>query len=200
MTPDAESTELLRVKRVVRASGLLALAIVAGAVYFFGYRPLAKADDDAQARAQAIASFLQLRESILADHASASKQLRDCESRRDDLLARIPDAPKAASFLAQISELSNDAGVRIRQFTPGVSRHVGNYVSLEVNVSAEASYDALCRFLDGLTRLPRLSEVTGLSLSDVDSTAEVYPLTLRLRIYYAPLSDMGESDEEAIGA
>lgn len=177
--------------------GALVLSAIVGTSYWLAYRPLSESAGAARQRSAEIAAFIGKRPEIVRRHADVHQQLRDHHSRMEELLNRIPSNPDEASFLAQLSELSNDAGVRIREFDPGVANDSGKYANMEIDIVAEASYEALCRFLDGLTKLPRLSEVTALSLNDVDSTAPAYPIRLTLRVYYAPLSESEENLEAA---
>lgn len=193
----SNTNDFARLNRTLHAMGVLGLGVMIGASFGLAYRPLSIATSNAQQRSIAIEGFLEQRLQILERYAEVHRQLTDHKARLSELLSRIPSDADEADFLAQLSELSNDTGVRIRQFDPGDSNDAGKYTSMEIDVVAEASYSALCRFLDGLAKLPRLSEVTALALSDVDATADVYPVTLTLRIYYAPLVDGDENREEA---
>jgi Tfp pilus assembly protein PilO len=192
---DSGSNEFLQLTRTLNGIGVAAIGAIVGGAYYFVYLPMTEADRSSGARTAAVEEFLLQESEIRTSHAAAQSRLRDHVTRLGELLKRIPKSPEEASFLAQLSELSNDVGVRIRQFDPGDTKVVGNYASLEIDVVAEASYASLCQLLEGLAQLPRLSEVTALSIEDADPTADVYPITLTLRIYFARLGDEDDPAE-----
>ena len=166
--------------------GVCTVAIVA-VMYITIYRSL---DAEKRETADSIAvkqQFLSTAESITASHEELQQQLSDEEARLISLLERIPPTPQESEFLAQLAKLAHRSGLSIQKFSRGTATDERTHSGMEVRLSAQASHEAICRFLAGLADLRRLCHVRQLSVMAPTESGSDYPIESTLRIFFAPL-------------
>lgn len=173
---------------LVQLLGAAVLAVIGSLFYGWGYQSLARERAAVVAQTEALENFVALRSKIDLQNREAEEKVALRRGRLDDLLARIPELPQETEFLAQLSKLSRLSDFSIRQFTPGPLVQQENHAHVDINVLADASYESLCTFFDGLMRLPRLCQVTDFEVRAVKDETLSYPVQMTLRIYCAPLS------------
>lgn len=164
--------------------GGLAAVTIALLAEFLAYRPL-----DAQVaahvrRTEELQVLLREEQQCRREHARLGKDLSVAGEQAEILKKRIPDEPREADFLAQVSELADESGLRIQDYRPGVvtPRHL--YSTMRVDLICEGDYESICKFLDGLSALPRHSTMVRL---EIDSTIDKkhYSARISLELYVA---------------
>lgn len=141
------------------------------------------------------------------DEIRSARELAECElfamsQRLDELTALIPHTPDESRFLAELAELAGHTGLVIRNFRPGPPEEAGSpdhpaaaarangaaesspLQRIRVNLSGAGSYEGICRFLDGLQALPRLTHVSRLDVIP-EAGSQLYPVELELSIFFA---------------
>lgn len=178
------ANKLRRLKWLLHAAGLfLTLGTVAGSGLGV-FQLLSREWSDIRRRSSAAESYLATANSIREHHAEAVKQLRQEELRLELLLARIPTTPQESEFLAELTRLARDARLKISDFKPAETQSADSHAAVEIALKTEASYESLCRFLDGLSSLPRLCHVKRLSLRAPDASQSTYPVDMTLQIFF----------------
>lgn len=127
------------------------------------------------------------------EHQRLSQSLSAADEKIDGLLNRIPNLPREADFLGQITTLAREVGLEIVDYRPGGTTERGEYQEMIVTLSSEGSYSGLCSFLQRIHHLPRLSRVNELKISPRQD-GQTYSLNMTLAIYFAPknkLAGMG---------
>jgi Tfp pilus assembly protein PilO len=162
-------------------------AICALAIFFLAWLCFF-APIDASARASR-EETTQLREviansrQIRNDHAYVSEQLAANRREASQLAANIPDEPREAEFLAQLTQLADDVGIEIQDYRPGQTRRYESHCVLTVDLVCVGRYPGICRFLEELPDLARRCAVEDLEISAAP-VAEQYETRITLRLYY----------------
>ena len=169
----------------LHAGGLLLTAAIF-AIALIAYQSFDRDRDRLDRQISAMSRFLNTGDEIHFDHRDLNQRLSVMEGRLTDLMTRIPAARNESDFLAQLTELAHQYKLKIQNYRPGVVFEKEKYSEMEIKLSAEGSYQSCCRFLAGLESLPRLCRITHLNISAPDD-AEIYPIEMTLRIYFAPL-------------
>jgi Tfp pilus assembly protein PilO len=178
------ANKLSRLGLLLHAGGLLVtLGSVAGAG-FGAYRLLSREWSEINRRSTDAQTYLSTAPTIRDHHADAVKRLRQEEVRLESLLARIPTTPQESEFLAELTRLARDARLKISDFKPAEMKGSDSHAAVEIALRTEASYEGLCRFLDGLSSLPRLCHVKRLSLKAPDASQSTYPVDMTLQIFF----------------
>lgn len=134
------------------------------------------------------AGFLNTKPKIEAENSKLQHDVAENSARFSELLARIPSEVRESDFLAQVSELARRCELQIRDYRPGSVANRTRHHELDIAVSAEGTYAAFCRFLDGVHTLPRLSRVTSLQIvAPPAPDSNIYPVDMTLRIYFSQL-------------
>jgi Tfp pilus assembly protein PilO len=122
-------------------------------------------------------------DSIKRQHALLSDTLNDLKQRAEGIRARIPDHPNEGEFLKQTTQAAKDSGITISEYRRGEIDYDGDHSRLKVHVSLTGNYASICRFIDRLESLPRLSRIDNLTLSN-ESHSEVYPVEIILTLFF----------------
>ncbi len=139
-------------------------------------------------RHAATSTFMTTAPEIEQEHRLLQAEVADRSIRFEELLGRIPPEVRESEFLAQIDELAKKCELTIRDYRPGSIASQTRHSELEIQLSAEGNYAALCQFLAGIHALPRMSRVTALQVAAAsEPAAETYPIEMTLRIYFAQL-------------
>jgi Tfp pilus assembly protein PilO len=184
MDSSMSTSRLKRLGLLLHGGGLLlTLSIVIG-VGFGSYALLSREWSDIHRRTAEARAYLATAPAIRNQHADAIKRLRNEEVRLESLLARIPTTPQESEFLAELTRLARDARLKISDFKPAEVQGADSHAAVEIALKTEASYEGLCRFLDGLSGLPRLCHVKRLSLKAPSASQTTYPVDMTLQIFF----------------
>ena len=99
---------------------------------------------------------------------------------------RLPSDPLEAEFLAQVARLAEEVGLNVRDYRPGQVTPRGDYAEVDIELSGEGSYESICRFLYGLSQIPRLSSLAGLEIQ-AGSEEPLYPIRMNFSAYFVPM-------------
>jgi Tfp pilus assembly protein PilO len=122
---------------------------------------------------------------IRSEREAAERQLQSLTQTLADLTSRIPSSPKEAEFLAQISKLAERTGVRLKSFRPGQAALAGAVNTCDVQVSLVGPFANICKWLDGLTDVPRLLSVPRLSLAGPQSAGDACIADVTISLCFA---------------
>ena len=200
MTDNSVPKSLVALGWWLHGAGLLLMAVIAAGTFLgldrFVNRHLARIDRQHRAAAK----FLETEPQAELANRELKQELADMEDRFSSVTARIPAEAGESDFLAQLSELAQQSRLAIRDYRPGISAHKEEHSEMEVDLSAEGNYTAICRFLAGLGTLSRLSRITELEISEpATDEPETYPIEMTLRIYFAPLQVASQNGESKDG-
>jgi Tfp pilus assembly protein PilO len=174
----------------------LGIALVAGLVV---YKPLHAEEARVRNLTTWTEKFMGSKDEVLHGSDELEKRRLESEILFAESMTRIPETAQKTEFLAQLSGLAADTGLKIHEFRPGDEIDRKTHRELSIHVTAEASYASLCRFLAGLEKVERLTQLTALQVNGGYGTAETYPVSMTVNIFFAPLpvnsEPTGEDDE-----
>lgn len=163
--------------------------IVIGSLFYYGiYIPLENGRDQLDANKASLKEFLATKDQITNNNTEAKELLNDRQKYLDELLQRIPSKASEDTFLAQLSKIARESGVAVKNFSPGKPAMMQKHARVDIDISAHASYEGICQFLDGIANLPRLCQITSFEVDSSLSPTNQYQFRAKLRIFYAPIS------------
>ena len=174
--------------------GLVMVGAVANMTLSSFFVPIDSNSAHIRGQQVALQRILDREHEICGDHERLTKTLQQTQQQFDMLMQRIPATPEEAEFLAAVAELADEVDFDIREYRSGLITASTEHQKLEVVLSAAATYESLCHFLNGLDHLPRHSSVSGLQILNQHAD-EYYNVEVTLRIYFAP-SVAVENDSE----
>ena len=128
-------------------------------------------------------------QSLTATNGRLVTELGEAQQVTDAVLARIPEGPREADFLAQLSRLAQTSGLEIVDYRPRVLRTDQRFAWMEIQLLAEGSYPGICKMLAGLHETPRLNNVSDLQIVANKSDGR-HAVTMTVRIYFEPPRDI----------
>lgn len=165
------------------AAGVAALAIL-GAGWFVANSLSSRASDLEQSTAQAVAIAdrdAQIRE----QHADLTTRVKAAQLAVAEAQSRLGDSPQESRFIAQLTDLSEEAGLNVSNVQPGATTVHGSVGILELKMSCDGTYEGLCSFLTALDKLPRICHVSGMNTSSIDSQTGELRIDLQLQLLFA---------------
>jgi Tfp pilus assembly protein PilO len=126
--------------------------------------------------------FLSQAEEIREEHKRLSVKLEQLETNAVAMRYRIPEYPREAEFLKQVTQAADEEGLKIHKYERGSLERKPTHSQFHVKLSCEGDYRAIVGFLDRLAKLPRVATVESMNLTA--GTAETYPFELSLLLYY----------------
>lgn len=164
--------------------GALAAVAIVVTVQFLVFRPLDARLAACTRRTQQLERLLSMEEKSREEHARLGGELTAACEQATLVKDRIPDEPREAEFMAQVSELAGESGVTIHDYRPGTVIPKGAYSTMRVDLVCEGNHEGICGIVDGLRELPRHSTVDRLEI-DSQEEKEEYALGMRLGLYVA---------------
>ncbi|NQT17616.1 MAG: type 4a pilus biogenesis protein PilO [Planctomycetes bacterium] len=164
--------------------GALAAVAIVVTVQFLVFRPLDARLAAFTRRTQQLERLLSMEEKSREEHARLRKELTAAREQATLVKDRIPDEPREAEFMAQVSELAGESDVTIQDYRPGTVIPKGAYSTMRVDLVCEGNHEGICGIVDGLRELPRHSTVDRLEI-DSQEAKEKYALGMRLGLYVA---------------
>lgn len=197
-SPDTEK----QLRRMRFAShGVAATALVVA--MFLGWnvliRPVEQRQYLALQRVGQLETTLEASDSINTEHTSLSERLAAAREQESLLQSRIPDDPSEEAFLALASELATQTGLTIKDYRLGTSTETASCSAMDVELIGEGTYASICRFLDGVSKLPRLSSIRGLHV-DATKSGTGYVVEISILLYYGAVAKPEKSSRRASNA
>jgi hypothetical protein len=115
--------------------------------------------------------------------AEVEKELAATEARLQEGRRRIPVEPRETEALQELVRLAARDGLRIADYqsAPPIARTRCRQIL--IHLSGSGDYSSICRFLDSVSRLPRLTTIEALEIS-ASTDASVYPIAVTLAVYF----------------
>ncbi|WP_197526475.1 type 4a pilus biogenesis protein PilO [Botrimarina colliarenosi] len=128
------------------------------------------------------------------DHAEMQRELEGLLARVEEVNNRIPDDPNEGDFLSDLTRLAREGDVAIEDFRRGATSVSPTHSAVTVTVNLRGSYRGVCGLIDGVAKLPRLAELTQLTLRrGLDGTE--YAVSMTYALYYGLVT---AADENAV--
>jgi Tfp pilus assembly protein PilO len=169
--------------KALHGAGLAVALAVVGLGYALAHRPMDRDADDCQSRIATLQTLLADSAKVRAEHAALRRALDETTAKTLALEKRVPRDPAEAEFLSQLSGAAEESGLVIRDYRPGVVRKRENHSCLEIQLACTGSFRAICRFLDRMASLPRLSQVTQIEMASAGE-AKTYPVTMSVVVFF----------------
>lgn len=197
-TPDTEK-QLRRTRFAFHGVGATALVVTMFLGWYMLIRPVEAQQYLALQRVGQLETTLGASDSINTEHASLCKRLGAAREQESLLQSRIPDDPSEEGFLALASELATRTGLTIKDYRLGESTKMGSCSAMDVQLIGEGDYTSICRFLDGVSKLPRLSSIRGLHI-DATKSGTAYVVEISVLLYYGAEAKPEKSSRRAPNA
>lgn len=169
-----------------RLASMVAATVVALTTYVFYtsfFSPFARKYEVYEAKISMLRNTLASGEESRREQLSLQEKVRDLNSLLTNVRERIPDGPNETQFLQQVTEAAESTNVIIRAYNRGRIEELATHCQLEVRIVGEGRYEPICRFIDELSKLSRITSVEHMKI-EARPGSEIYPIEMRLLLFF----------------
>ncbi len=163
MNPRLE--KILRLPAYQRILILAALLLViSGLFVYLLYLPKQEEYAQLKDRNQALEAKLQEDRRIARNLPKFKAEYEKMKQRLDKALTELPNEKEIPTLLTSIASLAKENGLDVLRFQPGSENPKGFYAEVPVSLRLSGSYHEVALFSDAVSKLPRIVNLSNLSL------------------------------------
>ena len=110
-------------------------------------------------------SMLENHDQLHSESQRLKGQIASVKQTLQSLHAKLPESPEESQFLSQLSECAMDTGMSLSDFRPGGITERPNSKDIDLRLRGTGSYASVCRWLDGLNKLPRIVRISHVAIA-----------------------------------
>lgn len=167
----------------LHAAGCLTVIAIVGAYFAFVTRPLNAQMDQCDIRVSQLKLLHERGPQVRAAYSQSQEELQSLKESVEETLLRLPENLEDEEFIAQVKSVALATGVEIVGYQMGSTEQLTSYSKAELTFQCNGSFASICRFLDEVDHLPRLTEVSRLEI-ETDKNLERYPLQVDFVLYF----------------
>src|ERR1051326_8578101 len=157
--------ETRRFGRLLHYVGLLLTVVIATVGYSYVHAPAVRDIAETSAKIDDLLLSVRNASAMREQHRIESEKLDKVTQRIANLHRRVPHEANHGEFLKEVSRIASAGQLSIKDFQPGKPESKSAYSEMQVTLRGQGSFSSICTFLDGLTKLTRLSKIKDLTLS-----------------------------------
>ena len=181
----------------LHGAGCLAAFAVVGAYYGFVTLPLNGEMEQDALRVVQLEALNARAPEVRRTYRLKQAELRSLEESVADTLLRLPAKLDEQEFLEQVKLVAQASDIEVVGSQIGLAEQLESYSKAEVTFQCHGSFASICRFLDGISHLPRLTEVARLQI-ETDKNVERYPVQVTFALYFGSTSHDRSRSGEAL--
>jgi type IV pilus assembly protein PilO len=151
--------------------GVLGAGVVAAYVYLL-MMPLWEEKARHEVALQKLQSDLQQKQLIAANRPKLEAEIKALEKELADALVRLPEEKEIPKLLTQVNTLGQQNGLDFLLFRPGAPAKKGFYAEVPIEMRVEGQYHALGGFLDRVSKLERIVNVSDIKVAPLALQAQ----------------------------
>jgi len=147
---------------------LLIALVVGGVLAAYVYllmMPLWEEKGKHETTLQKLRTDLRQKQQIAANRPKLEAEIQALEKQLADALVRLPEEKEIPKLLTQVNTLGQQNGLEFLLFRPGTPAKKGFYAELPIDMRVEGQYHALGGFLDRVSKLERIVNVSDIKIT-----------------------------------
>jgi Tfp pilus assembly protein PilO len=169
---------------LLHAGGAAATALLLAIVVLALFAPLGHEIERCETDLGELEALMKESPSVRREHQQVRDELARLRAQKSLLRQKITDGAREDEFLRQVSSAAETAQLQLREYRPGGAQREGEYGSMTIHLDGEGSHASICRFLDEMSRLPRLCKVQRVQVASSNQSV-TYPVSLAVEIFFA---------------
>jgi len=167
----------------LHAAGVGTVVLVLGAYYYFVYQRLeVRGQSDIQ-RIDHLSALLSESVAIQRRNRDLQKELHTLETSINEIRERLPHELRQTEFAGELNRLANEVGLHVLQLQWGATEVTPSHTQAQVQLECDGSYASVCRFLDEVSQLTRIADISHLQL-EADPESQNRPFQVTFVLYY----------------
>jgi type IV pilus assembly protein PilO len=152
-------------------AGVLGGGILAAYAYFL-ILPMWDERGRLQADLQKVESDLTQKKMVAANRPKLEADIKALEAQLAAALVRLPEEKDIPRLLTQVNTLGQQNGLEFLLFRPGTPSRKGFYAEVPIEMRVEGQYHALGGFLDRVSKLERIVNVSDIRVNPLSGQAQ----------------------------
>ena len=168
--------KLLRLKTPVKVAATLGIMVLIAAAYGgLFYLDIEDQIKGAKARSAQLQAEKNTYETRKREYQAYRTELTQLQQEQRDLLKALPRKAEIPTFLSNLQEQAELAGLEIISLAIDAENPMELYIRIPVRIEVRGTYHSITKFFKNLSELPRIVNVERLSLSVEKVEAGVSP-------------------------
>jgi type IV pilus assembly protein PilO len=151
--------------------GVLGGGLLAAYVYFL-MMPMWEERGRHEEALQKLQADLKQKQLIAANRPKLEAEIKALETQLAEALVRLPEEKDIPNLLTQVNTLGQQNRLDFLLFRPGAPVKKGFYAEVPIDMRVEGQYHALGSFLDRVSKLERIVNVTDFRISPLAAQAQ----------------------------
>jgi Tfp pilus assembly protein PilO len=186
MSAESIDTSLIRIRRRSQWLGLGIVLCLVGGWWYGLLSPLNRAADALEQRRLEVESLHSQHKVLLATLETARATAAQWQERKNQLQQRTRPTHDDIDFLEWAHEQAAQVDLDLIDFRPSGKESLEIFEGRGLMLSANGSFDSICRFLNQLRHCPRMNRITSLEITPAGSDRQQYSLVLRIVLFTLP--------------
>jgi len=165
-----------RKKKILIFAGVLVL--VTALYVWLLFLPAHKTIEQLDGKLTGLLSKKAEQEAIVQNLEAFKREYRHLEESLRQAMAQLPNKKEIPSLLENISNLGRESGLEVSLFKPGAQKPKDFYAEVPVDIKLQGSYHNLLTFFYRVGNLPRIVNISDLSINPTKSKAGPSPSAL----------------------
>jgi Tfp pilus assembly protein PilO len=167
----------------LHAAGVAIVALVIGAYYLFVYQQLETRKQSDSMRIDQLRTLLSKSATVQRQNLEQQQELKSLEASISAIRERLPHELRQSQYADELKRIAGNVGLRVHQLHWGTPEVSPSHTQAEVQLECDGSYDSICRFLDEVSQLTRITEISQLQLNS-DPGSRNRPFQVTFVLYY----------------
>lgn len=157
--------------------GLVVVAILVGYYYLY-YSPVKAEIDTLRQQKVALEGKIKEQRIIAKDLETFKKEVVKLEAQLNELLEQLPNSSEIPKLLRNISDVGKESGLDFLKFAPKGEVPKEFYAEIPVDVSVTGGFHEFGMFLDRVSRLSRIVNISDVLFSKAKISGDQVSMTI----------------------
>ncbi len=167
----------------LHAAGLTALVLLVSAYDFFVYERLEIRRQSDSQRIEQLTTLLSDSTAVQRENRDLQQEFKALETSIAAIRERLPHELRREEFTGELNRVAQEVGLHVLELRWGATEVTPSYTQAEVQLECDGSYASVCRFLDEVSQLTRITDIAQLQL-EADTEARNHPFQVTFVLYY----------------
>ncbi len=151
-------------KQLYILAGVIGLAVVAADLYFL-MMPMWDEKGKLEAELTKLQADLAQKQAVAANRPKLEAEIKELGRQLEAALIKLPEEKDIPRLLTQVNTLGQQSGLEFQLFRPGSPVKKGFYAEVPIDMRVEGQYHALGLFLDRVSKLERIVNVSDIKVA-----------------------------------
>lgn len=171
----------------LHGAGAILLGIVLLAYFWFVWTPVGQRRELSEQRINQLDQMLKRSPQVRKENEAHRAELASLKSSVEETQRRLPKELREHEFLEQARSIAASTGLELRDYQMGAIEQMESYSKASLTFQCHGSFASICRFLNEIDHLARITEVSSLQIESADNFNH-YPLQVTFVLYFGGTS------------